>query len=180
MSHPVARHRRPTPASRERPHWLPYVSRVITPPAGATVGAPADIYRLCPDMMDLQQEQLRVVLLDAGNRLLGLHLVYQGTIDGVAVRLADLFREAIRVGATAIALVHNHPTGRADNPSASDLLLTAEAVRAGILLGIAVLDHVIVGREEPGYRSIMGMALAGTDPVAVEPGPLPGQALDHP
>lgn len=154
-----------TPARGGDPR-LPYVSRLVAIPTGERVDTPADLYRLSHDMIDLQQEQLRALLLDPGNHLLGIHLVYQGTIDGVAVRLADLFREAIRVGATALALVHNHPTGRADQPSAGDLLLTAEAVRAGHLLGIAVVDHVIVGRGAPGFFSLLALALTDGAPLA--------------
>lgn len=164
----------PPPSPRRRPGATPpggdprtpYVSKLIAAPTRERVETPADLYRLSRDMIDLQQEQLRAILLDPGNRLLGIHLVYQGTIDGVAVRLADLFREAVRVGATALALVHNHPTGRADQPSAVDLLLTAEAVRAGHLLGIAVVDHVIVGRGTPGYFSLIALALADAVPTA--------------
>ncbi len=151
--------------------WTPYVSRVAATPIDERVQAPGDIYRLSLDMIDLQQEQLRVVLLDPGNRLLGIHLVYQGTVDSITVCLADLFREAIRVGATALALVHNHPTGRTDQPSPSDLLLTVEALRAGQLLGIAVIDHVIVAREAPGYFSILNMARGGPDVPAPPPTP---------
>ena len=158
--------RRPITPTRGIDPRTPYVSRLVATPTGERVNTPADLYRLSRDMIELQQEQLRAILLDPGNRLLGVHLIYQGTIDGVAVRLADLFREAIRVGATALALVHNHPTGRADQPSTDDLLLTTEAVRAGHLLGIAVVDHVIVGRGEPGYFSLFALALADTSTLA--------------
>ncbi len=158
--------RRPIAPTRGGDPRTPYVSRLVATPTGERVNTPADLYRLSRDMIELQQEQLRAILLDPGNRLLGVHLVYQGTIDGVAVRLADLFREAIRIGATALALVHNHPTGRTDQPSAGDLLLTAEAMRAGHLLGIAVVDHVIVGRGEPGYFSLLTLALADTGTLA--------------
>lgn len=162
---PSARRQTTTPKRGGDPR-IPYVSKLVAAPTGERVDTPADLYRLSRDMIELQQEQLRAVLLDPGNRLLGIHLVYQGTIDGVAVRLADLFREAIRVGATALALVHNHPTGRADQPSAGDLTLTAEAVRAGHLLGIAVVDHVIVGRGAPGYCSLLALALADSGTIA--------------
>jgi DNA repair protein RadC len=159
------------PARRAEARRTPYVSRLVSATARDQVHGPGDIYRLSRDMVDLQQEQLRVVLLDAGNRVLGLHLVYQGTLDGIDVRLADLFREAIRVGATAVALVHNHPSGRADQPSASDLLLTADAVRAGQLLGIAVLDHVVVGREQPRFFSVMALAHTKPDHATTIPSP---------
>jgi DNA repair protein RadC len=121
-------------------------------PDGRVIHCPADVADyLGPEMADLAQEQLRAVLLDAKNRILGVRLVYQGGQNAINVRLADCFREAVRAGATAILLVHNHPSGDA-TPSACDIALTGEAGRVGDLLGIPVLDHIIVGR--PGFVSL--------------------------
>jgi DNA repair protein RadC len=76
---------------------------------GVTVGSPADVAAyLGPEMAELGQEQLRVVLLNTKNRVLGAVLVYQGGIDSIGVRPADCFREAVRVGAASIILLHNH------------------------------------------------------------------------
>ena len=117
-----------------------------------TLRGPADLAaHIGPELGDLEQEQLRVVLLDRHNRPLGAPLVYQGTADGIDVRLRDCFREAIRAGAAGVVLVHNHPSGSPE-ASADDVALTAEAGRAGALLGIPVLDHVIVAGE--GYVSL--------------------------
>jgi DNA repair protein RadC len=60
-----------------------------------------------PEMADLAQEQLRVVLLDNKNRVVAAQLVYQGGINAVTVRIADCFREAVRAGAAGLVLVHN-------------------------------------------------------------------------
>ena len=106
---------------------------------------------LGPEMADLAQEQLRVVLLDSKNQVLGITLVYQGGINSLVVRLADLFREAVARGAAAIILVHNHPSGNA-TPSPEDVRMTEEAVRAGELLGIDVLDHLVVADGHVSLR----------------------------
>lgn len=123
------------------------------------VRTPADVVGyLGPEMANLEQEQLRVMLLDVKNRLLGANLVYQGGINSIMVRLADCFREAVRVNAAAILLVHNHPSGD-PQPSPEDVRVTREAAQVGELLGIDLLDHVIVGnrafvslRERGFYR----------------------------
>jgi DNA repair protein RadC len=108
---------------------------------------PADIAAyLGPEMAELAQEQLRVVLLDTKNGVLDVCLVYQGGLNATVIRLADCFREAVRAGAAALVLVHNHPSGD-PTPSPEDVALTKEAAKAGDLLGIEVLDHIVVGRE---------------------------------
>src|SRR5947209_11352148 len=79
--------------------------------AGRVVRTPADVAAyLGPEMAHLAQEQLRVVLLDTKNRVLGASLVYQGGLNSIVIRLADCFREAVRRNAAAILLVHNHPS----------------------------------------------------------------------
>jgi DNA repair protein RadC len=90
------------------------------------------------------QEQLRVVLLTTKNAVIDTPLVVQGDGNTAAVRMADIFRPAIAAGAVAIILSHNHPSGD-PTPSPNDVNLTREAVGAGALLGIEVIDHVIVG-----------------------------------
>jgi hypothetical protein len=130
----------------------------LTPFApGETFRTPADIaVYLGPEMADLPQEQLRVVLLDRRGRLIDTPLVYQGGQSETAVCLADCFREAVRRCAATIVLVHNHPSA---DPSASpdDVRLTHEAGQVGLLLGIPVLDHVIVARD--GFVSLRAEGL---------------------
>jgi len=119
---------------------------------GATFRNPAGVAAyLAPEMAHLPQEQLRVVLLDRRGRLIDAPLIYQGGQVETAVCLADCFREAVRRSAAAIVLVHNHPSA---DPTASpdDLQLTHDAGRAGLLLGISVVDHVIVARD--GFVSL--------------------------
>ena len=94
----------------------------------------------------LDQEELWVLLLSTRNRITHEVLLYRGTVDMVPVRPAEVFKEAIRVNATAILLAHNHPSGD-PSPSPQDVQLTETIVHAGEMLGIALLDHILVGRQ---------------------------------
>jgi DNA repair protein RadC len=133
------------------------IDRLVPPAASPTFREPADIAAyLGPEMLDLPQEQLRVVLLDRRGRLIDTPLIYQGGQTDTAVRLADCFRDAVRANAAAMVLVHNHPSGD-PGPSDEDVQLTHDAGQAGLLLGITVLDHVILGRE--GTSSLRALGL---------------------
>ena len=88
------------------------VARVTGTPDALTIRKPADVAAyLGPEMADLAQEQLRVILLDTKNHVLGTRLVYQGGLNSVVIRLGDVFRDAVAIGAAAILLCHNHPSG---------------------------------------------------------------------
>jgi DNA repair protein RadC len=95
-------------------------------------------------MGPLEREELRVALLTSKHAVLGIHTVYLGNVSAALVRVGELFRDAVRSHAAAMILVHNHPSGD-PTPSPDDLHLTAEAVAAGRLLDIRVLDHLILG-----------------------------------
>lgn len=130
------------------------IEGIVAAGDGLTVHSPADVASyLGPELAGLAQEQLRVVLLDSKNHVVGVHMVYQGGLNATVIRLADCFREAVRAGAAAIIMVHNHPSGD-PTPSTEDARLTGEASRAGDLLGIDVLDHVVIGRLGAGYVSL--------------------------
>jgi DNA repair protein RadC len=102
--------------------------------------------RLVLQMGRLEREELRVVLLNTKNIVLRVETVYQGNVSSSLVRVGELFRDAVRLNASGLILVHNHPSGD-PTPSPDDLHLTAEALAAGRLLDIAVLDHVVVGHD---------------------------------
>jgi DNA repair protein RadC len=109
------------------------------------IRAPRDLAdRLLPEMGRLEREELRVVLLDARNAVLATPTVYVGNVSAALVRVGELFRDGVRRHAAGIIVVHNHPSGD-PTPSPDDLHLTAEAVAAGRLLDLPVLDHVILG-----------------------------------
>jgi len=94
----------------------------------------------------LQQEHLRVVLLDTRNHVLATPTVYIGNLSMTMVRTCEVFREAIRQNAAAIIVVHNHPSGD-PTPSPDDISVTRCIVNAGKTLDIGVLDHLIIGRQ---------------------------------
>lgn len=123
--------------------------RVVTDwPSGRwTIRAPRDLAdRLLPEMGRLEREELRVVLLSARNTVLTVERVYQGSVSTALVRVGELFRDAVRRHASGIIVVHNHPSGD-PTPSPEDLHLTAEAVAAGRLLDVPVLDHLVIGHD---------------------------------
>lgn len=110
------------------------------------VGTPEDIVTLLGvEMSVLEQEELHAVLLDTKHHILTTVKIYTGSVSSISVRMADIFKPAVRHSATAIALVHNHPSGD-PTPSAADIQMTRDAVAAGKLLEVAVIDHVIIGR----------------------------------
>ena len=117
------------------------------------VRTPRDIGpRLMLEMGDLEQECLRVVLLNTKNVVLAMPTVYVGGVDQVAIHPRDVFREAVRRNATGVIVAHNHPSGN-PTPSPEDVATTRALVRAGTVLGIVVLDHLVVARG--GYVSLM-------------------------
>ena len=123
-----------------------------------TIRSPRDVAdRLTVHMGPLEREELRVLILNAKNVVLRSATVYQGNVSGALVRVAELFRDAVRVNAAGLVVVHNHPSGDPE-PSADDLQLTAEAIAAGRLLDINVLDHVIVAAH--GYVSLRDRGIA--------------------
>lgn len=115
------------------------------PEPGVTIRRPDDVaVLLLAEMGALEREELRVVLLDAKNHVIGLRTVYTGSVSAAVVRVGELFRDAVRETASGVVLAHSHPSGD-PTPSPDDLHLTAEAVAAGRLLDIDVLDHIVVG-----------------------------------
>jgi DNA repair protein RadC len=110
------------------------------------IRSPADAANLLMlEMGLLEQEHLRVVLLDTRNRVLTISTVYKGSLNSSMVRVGELFREAIRRNSAAVIIAHNHPSGD-PTPSPEDVAVTRQVVQAGQLLDIDVLDHIIIGR----------------------------------
>src|SRR5688500_1683434 len=117
------------------------------PAARWTVRAPRDVAdRLVLQMGRLEREELRIVLLNTKNVVLRVATVYQGNVSSSLVRVGELFRDAVRLNASGLILVHNHPSGD-PTPSPDDLHLTAEALAAGRLLDIDLLDHLVIGHD---------------------------------
>jgi DNA repair protein RadC len=92
-----------------------------------------------------------VLILNTRRRVKGHYLVSIGTLDSILVHAREVFRLAIMASAAAIVIMHNHPSGDS-TPSEADIKVTRDLIRAGQLLKIEVLDHVIVG--EPNHTSL--------------------------
>ena len=86
------------------------------------------------------------MILNTKNVVLRVATVYQGNVSASLVRVGELFRDAVRLNAAGVILVHNHPSGD-PTPSPDDLHLTAEALAAGRLLDIDLLDHLVIGHD---------------------------------
>jgi DNA repair protein RadC len=111
------------------------------------IRSPRDLAdRLVLQMGRLEREELRVVILNTKNVVLRVAPAYAGSVNAAQVRVGELFRDAVRLDAAGVILVHNHPSGD-PTPSPDDLHLTAEAIAAGRLLDIDVLDHLVVGHD---------------------------------
>jgi DNA repair protein RadC len=98
------------------------------------------------EMGALEQEQLRVLMLDTRNRLIGIREVYHGSLNSSLIRVGEVFRDAVRSNAASIIVVHNHPSGD-PTPSPEDVAVTRAMVEAGRLLDIQVLDHLVIGKS---------------------------------
>ncbi|HSJ08794.1 MAG TPA: DNA repair protein RadC [Longimicrobiales bacterium] len=109
------------------------------------IRGPLDVYERCaPGMRDLSQEEFRVLLLNTQHAVVREIAVTRGTLDTSVVHPREVFRAAITESAASMILVHNHPSGD-PTPSPEDREVTRQLAEAGRLLGIAVLDHVVIG-----------------------------------
>ncbi len=103
-------------------------------------------------------ECFATLMLNTRRRIKGHHLVSIGTLDTIIVHPREVFRAAVICGASAVVLMHNHPSGD-PTPSEADIKVTRDLMRAGQLLKIEVLDHVVIGQgrdasmRELGYLS---------------------------
>ena len=119
---------------------------------GTPLRSPADVFRhFHPSLRHVSCERFLVLLLDGRHRVMRHELVSQGTLTASLVHPREVFRPALRDAAAAVVLVHNHPSGD-PTPSAEDREVTSRLARAGELLGVRVLDHVVVA--ERGYASL--------------------------
>ena len=101
-------------------------------------------------------EQFRVLFLDKKNALLADEVQQKGTIDHTPLYPREVIRRSLEIGASAIILVHNHPSGD-PTPSPADIDMTREVAEAGAKLGVTVHDHIIVART--GHVSLKSKGL---------------------
>ena len=117
----------------------------LAPEERASINCPEDaVNLLSAEMSALEQEHLRVLMLNTRNEVMGIEEIYIGNVNSSVVRPAEVFRAGIRANATSILAVHNHPSGD-PTPSGADVSITRDLVEAGKLLGMELLDHLVIG-----------------------------------
>ena len=111
----------------------------------SVVRGPEDAARYAmPRLLHEQKEHFAVLLLDAKNHILGMKVISIGSLTASVVHPREVFQEALRFSAASLILVHNHPSGD-PTPSREDIATTERLVKAGKVMGIPVLDHIVLG-----------------------------------
>ena len=132
----------------------------LPPGERPVIRSPGDVAKLLtPEMAFLPQESLRVLRLNIRNQVMGVYEAYKGNVSSAVVRSAEVFRDAVRENCPNIIIVHNHPSGD-PTPSSDDVRVTEQLVKAGRLLDIEVLDHVVVAQG--GFVSLKDRGLGFT------------------
>lgn len=122
------------------------------------ISTPEDVAALCgPRLRGRDREHFWTLALNTKNRLLRVIEVSVGSLNASIVHPRELFKDALRVSAASIIVVHNHPSGD-PTPSGADIQLTRRLVRAGEVLGIEVLDHVVIG-DAGAHASLRDLGL---------------------
>lgn len=121
------------------------------------IATPEDVVRLYGlEMASLEREELRIILLNTKHHVMNSFTVATGTVNSANVRMAEVFAPAVKRNAPFVMLVHNHPTGD-PTPSSADVSFTQACVRAGELLDIGVLDHIIIGQGRHASLKRLGL-----------------------
>ena len=120
-----------------------------------TLGSWAEVLDYCRAARAFnEQEEFRILFLDKRNMLIGDEVQGRGTVDHTPVYPREVVRRALELGATALVLVHNHPSGD-PTPSTADIRMTHEIIAIAKPMGIAIHDHLIVGRH--GHSSLKAL-----------------------
>jgi DNA repair protein RadC len=102
------------------------------------------------------KEQFRILFLDNRNQIIADEVQQEGTVDHTPVYVREVVKRALELSATALVLVHNHPSGD-PTPSRADIKMTKQIVAAAKPLGVVIHDHIIVGKQ--GHTSFRGLGL---------------------
>lgn len=111
----------------------------------------ADVYSYLKEMHNLPKEHLRGLYVNSHNRIIHDEVISIGTLTTSVIHAREVFRPAIEYGAAAIVLAHNHPSG-VSVPSVADVEITEQLVKAGKIIGINILDHIVITKN--GFSSI--------------------------
>lgn len=124
---------------------------LVEEPKSETIKKPAEVFEYCKDLNGLAQETFQILTLNSHNKMINRHMISLGALGCTTVCPREVFRAAILDSASAIICVHNHPSG-STVPSSGDVETTKQLVKAGELIGVKVLDHVIIGGGD--FRSL--------------------------
>lgn len=112
------------------------------------INSPTDVSNyLMKEMGDLKKEHFNIIMLDNKNQIIEIHNVSVGSLNSAIVHPREVFKNAVRRSSASIILAHNHPSGNT-SPSKEDISITKRLLECGELMGIKVLDHIIVGKNE--------------------------------
>lgn len=123
-----------------------------------TIDGPDDVFALCADLRHQKKEYFVAFLLDTQSGVMRRATIHVGTLTASLVGAREVFREAVRDGASSVIVAHNHPSGD-PSPSPEDVQVTRQLQMAGNVLDIPVLDHVVIG--DTAFRSLKRMGLMG-------------------
>ena len=103
------------------------------------------------DMLSREREHFWIIILNTRNRIRFVELVSLGTLNATLVHPREVYRRAIKAGASALIIGHSHPSGDCE-PSEDDISLTRRLVEAGKIIGIEILDHIIIGTTTLSFK----------------------------
>ena len=121
---------------------------VIKEHTTAVIGhSPEPLYAMLEPFRNRAQEHIILITMDARSRVIGVHTITIGTVNACLIHPREIFRQAIADNAVSIIIAHNHPSGDA-TPSGADKEVTSKLYKAGEIIGIALLDHLIIGSKK--------------------------------
>ena len=121
------------------------------------IGSPLDVVDMMQDYLEgVDRENFVIAMLDTKNNVIGVNTVSIGSLNSSIVHPREVFKAALLAGAASIILCHNHPSGDPE-PSKEDIQVTNRLVKAGEIIGIEVLDHIILGDRT--YKSLKEMCV---------------------
>ncbi|MCE3203436.1 DNA repair protein RadC [Paenibacillus sonchi] len=132
-------------------HLLETLKKIMQEGEPKVMSGPEAVFESVGDLITLHQEHFDVLFLDTKNRVIERKTIFIGSLNSAIVHPREVFRAAIECSAASIVCVHNHPSGD-PTPSPEDISLTRRLIKAGELIGIDVLDHIVVGKE--GFVSL--------------------------
>ena len=121
---------------------------ILKPAERPSIHEARDVYNLvAADMVKLEQEKLKVLLLNNKHEVLAQEEIYQGTVNSATIRVSEILRPAVRRNCPAIVIVHNHPSGD-PTPSPEDILVTRRVRQSAEMMDIELLDHIVVAERD--------------------------------